>query len=323
MAVVDIHAHFVPPRLLTAIDGFELRKDSVWPEQLFHNGRPLGPVIPRLTELDLVLDDMDRTGVDVRVLCTASWLFCYWAEPDLGMRFARTANDALAEAVAAHPDRLAGLATVPLQDVPAAIDELRRAVGELGMRGVAVGTNINGRYFDDPELFPFLAAARELDVPVFFHPDNVAGEDRLGPYKLVQMIGNPHEATLSLVRLLLSGVLARLPGLKVSFPQAGGSIAYLTGRIDHAWQVRPEAHAHTDRPPSTFLAECHFDTITHSTVPLEILLRHVPPAQLLLGSDYPWDMGEAVPGRYVRELNLDPTDQAAVLGGNAARLLGL
>lgn len=321
--VVDIHCHFVPRGLPGAFEAFALRPDDVWPEMLFHDDEALGPVIPRLTEVSLLLEDMDRCGIDVRAVCTASWLFCYWADEDLGRRFARATNDRVAEVVAAHPSRLVGLATIPLQDLDAALEELERAVRDLGMRGVAVGTNVNGRYFDDPSLFPFLEAVHDLDVPLFFHPDRVAGEDRLSPYKLIQMLGNPHETTIALARIVLGGVLDRLPGLKLSFAQAGGSVAILLGRMDHAWRVRPEAHANTARPPSEYLGECYFDTITHSPEPLGLLLRHVPADRLLLGSDYPWDMGEPDPVGRVRSLALDDPSTSRILGANAAALLKL
>lgn len=321
--LVDVHCHFVPRDFLESFDGFSLVPDDVWPEVLRYGERVLGPVIPRLFDAGVLREDMDRFGVDVRAICTASWLFCYWAEPELGERYARAMNDRLAAAAASSPDRLVALATVPLQDVDRAVAELRRAVGDLGMRGVTVGTNVNGRYFDDPSLFPFLEAAAELDVPVFFHPDNVAGEDRLQQYKLVQMLGNPHEATISLVRALLGGVLERLPTLKLVFPQAGGSLPTLLGRIDHAWHVREEAHANTPKPPSEYIKQCWFDSITHGPEPLESLLRHVSTDQVVLGSDYPWDMGEPVPAGSVRALDIDDTAKAKILGGNAAALLKL
>lgn len=321
--LVDVHCHFVPRDFLETFPGFRLVPDTTWPEMLYHDARPLGPVIPRLTDAAVLREDMERFGVDVRAICTASWLFCYWADPVLGERFARALNDRLAAEAADAPDRLVALATVPLQDTDRAVAELERAVRELGMRGVTVGTNVGGRYFDDAQLFPFLEAARDLDVTVFCHPDAVAGEERLGPYKLVQMLGNPHEAAIALVRTLLGGVLERLPGLRLVFPQAGGSLPALLGRIDHAWKVRVEASSNTTVPPSEYVRRCYFDSITHGPEPLEILLRHVPAERILLGSDYPWDMGEPVPAGSVRALDIDDGAKRRILGANAAELLGL
>jgi aminocarboxymuconate-semialdehyde decarboxylase len=322
--IVDVHRHFVPRDLVESFEGFRAVDDAVWPEVLYHRDRHLGPLLPRINDLSLVLEDMDRTGVDVSALCNASWLFCYWSSPSMGARFAREFNDRLAAQVAKHPTRLVGLATVPLQDVDMAIAELRRAVEELDFRGVAVGTNVNGRYFDDPSLLPFLEAAQDLDVPVFFHPDNVAGHDRLDRYRLIQMLGNPHEAALALVRVILGGVMDRLPRIKMCFPQAGGSAPLLLGRIDHTWRVRPEAHAHVAAPPSEYLRRLFFDSIAHSPEPLEMLLRHVSADQVVVGTDYPWDMGEPEAGQSVKQLSsLTDAQRRRILGGNAAQLLKL
>lgn len=322
--VVDVHCHYVAADLIESFGGLRLVEDESWPHMLVRGERRLGPITPRLIDSALLLEDMDRSGVDIRVLCTASWLFFYWAEASLGERFSRTMNERIAREVEAHPRRLSGLATVPLQDTDRAIAELERAVKDLGLRGVSLGTNVEGRYFDDPSLFPFLEAAQDLDVPLFFHPTNVAGEERLGAYSLVQMLGNPHETALSLTRLILGGVLERLPNLNVCFPHAGGSIAMLLGRIDHAWRVRTEAHIATPHPPSEYIQRCYFDSISHSRESLDLLLRYVPVNRVLLGSDYPWDMGDTEPVRSLPFLaSLDAGSRAMVLGGNAVELLKL
>jgi aminocarboxymuconate-semialdehyde decarboxylase len=191
------------------------------------------------------------------------------------------------------------------------------------MKGVATNTHVNRRYFDHPSLWPFLEAAADLDVPVFFHPSDVVGVDRMDRFHLIQMIGNPHDATFALVRTILGGVLDRIPHAKLCFVQVGGSLPAVIGRIDHTWQVREEARENTERPPSEYLPRLFYDSIAHSPEPIEILLRHVPDTQILMGSDYPWDMGE-IPGESIRALpGASPTARARMLGGNAAGLLRL
>lgn len=322
--IVDIHTHFVARELFEGLDGFQVASDSASGDRLLFDGRQRGNLVPRLTTPSILLEDMDQHGIDVRAVLTASWLMGYWLDSRQGEQFCRRTNDTLAELVASYPQRLVGLAAVPLQDPDLAIRELRRAVEELGLRGVAVGTNVNGRYYDEDTIFPFLEAVQDLDVPIFFHPDNVAGADRVGKYYLRLLLGNPQEATISLAHLVLGGVLERLPRLKPVVTMGGGSLTALLGRIEHGWRTRPEARAKTSRPPREYLKQVYFDTICHATEPLELLLRVIPPSQILFGNDYPWDMGEPVPGTSVRECpGLTEADRAAIMGGTAAKLLKL
>ena len=318
---VDVHAHHVSRDLLLVDKRFNARRDATWGESLYFDDRFLGPLIPRLTELSLMIEDMDAARITHRLCCTASWLNCYWAEPELGQALCRAINETIARGVAEHPGRLTGLATLPLQDVERAVAELRYGVQTLGLAGASAGTNVNGVYFDDPRFDPFFQCLEELDVPLFFHPDDVAGADRMRDYWLVRLLGNPHEAALSLSRIILGGVLERHPRLKLCFPMGGGSISQLLGRVIHGWQMRPEARVRAPRRPDEYLRRCYFDTILHSEVSLEFLLRTVPPEHVVMGSDYPWDMGQAQPRSFIEASGLPAETQQAVLGGNIGRLL--
>jgi aminocarboxymuconate-semialdehyde decarboxylase len=322
--VVDVHAHHVPPDLLAVDRRFREVPDERWGSILYYGDRGLGPLPPRLTELSMLLADMDERGVDVRAICNASWLTCYWAEPAFAADLARATNELLARAAAEHPGRIAGLASVPLQDVERAVAELEHAVGTLGLRGVAVGTNVNGTYLDDPRFDDFFAAAERLDVPVFFHPDSVAGADRLRDYYLVRTLGNPHEVAIAIARLVLGGVLERHRSLKLCFPLGGGSVPYLLGRIERTWSVRDEARERVGESPAAQIRRCYFDTILHSSASLRFLLDVVPAGQVVLGSDYPWDMGEADPAAGIRSVDgVAPGDLDRIAGSTAAGLLGL
>ena len=318
---VDVHAHHVSRDLLKVDRRFTSHRDSTWGESLHFENRYLGPLIPRLTDLSLSLQDMDQGAISHRLCCSASWLTCYWAEPELGRYIARAINESLADAVGKHKDRLAALATLPLQDVDGSVEELRYAYHRLGIRGASAGTNVNGVYFDDPRFEPLFDALEELDMPLFLHPDEVAGQDRLKDYWLVRLIGNPHEATISLSRMILGGVLERHPKLKVCFPMGGGSVTQLLGRINHGWSVRPEARVHAPRPPAEYLRNCFFDTILHSDLSLRFLLEVVPPEQVVLGSDYPWDMGQANARAFVENSGISEKDRQLVLSANVSRLI--
>ena len=318
-----MHAHFVPGGLVAVDSRFRLVDDATWGRVLRHGDRIMGPMPERLTEIDAVLADMDARRIDVRALTTTSWLTCYWAEPALGQEIARATNELIAAQATAYPQRLVGLATLPLQDIGRSLEELEYAVGRLGLRGVAAGTNVNGRYLDDPSFEPLFEAAERLRVPIFFHPDDVAGADRMADYYLTRLLGNPHEVALALARLILGGVVERFPAARLCFPMGGGSLPFLLGRVENGWRVRGEANAHTERPPAESLRSCYFDTIVHGPEALSFAIATVPATQFMLGSDYPWDMGEPDPVRAVEALDLDDDDRRRVLGGNAVQLLRL
>jgi aminocarboxymuconate-semialdehyde decarboxylase len=322
-AAVDVHCHYVSKILLEVDPAFRVSQDDTWGSALYFGGRFLGPLMPALIDIDLVIQNMDQAGLSHRICCTASWLTCYWADPGLGQAVSRATNEAIARDVAKHPTRLLGLASLPVQDVDRAIDELVYAVNTLGLVGVALGSNVNGTYFDQPKFDPLLAAIEELNVPIFFHPDEVLGEERLQDYWLIRLIGNPHEAGAALAHLIFGGVLERFPNLKVCFPMGGGSFSQLLGRMTHSWKVTPEARAKAPRSPAEYLDRCFFDTIIHSPLSFEFILKTVSPGRLVLGSDYPWDMGLAEPRRVVEESSLSDEDCRGVLAGNLGGILGL
>jgi aminocarboxymuconate-semialdehyde decarboxylase len=209
-----------------------------------------------------------------------------------------------------------------LQDVDAALRELDHAVTHLRLSGVAVGTSVNGDYYDHPRFRPFFAEVERQGVPLFFHPDDVAGADRLVPFYLGRLIGNPHEASLSLLRIILGGVLEDFPGLKLCFPMGGGSLPLLLGRVENGWAVRPEARARTPRRPTEYLRQCYFDTILHSQAAFDYLVSVVPAEHVVMGSDYPWDMGPESPREVIDSSKAITEDQRlGVLAGNVEQLI--
>ena len=321
LEAIDVHAHHLPRQVLEIDQRFASSRDARGLEWLYFEGRRLGPLTPKLTDLGLMLEDQSNSRLTRRLCCTASWLTGYWADSKLGQRLSRTINEAIAEATRDHPGQLLGLATVPLQDSKLAIAELAYAVSELGLVGAAVGTNVNGAYFDDPRFDGFLEAAQELDVPLFFHPNDVAGWERQREYALIQLLGNPHEACLSLVRMILGGTLERFPRLKPCFPMGGGSVGLLLGRLSHGWRVREEARVKAPKPPEEYLDRIYFDTVLHSAKSLELVLEVISPDRLVLGTDYPWEMGQQGAVELIEHSRLSPDQRRAVLAGNAQRLL--
>jgi aminocarboxymuconate-semialdehyde decarboxylase len=261
-------------------------------------------------------------GVDVQLLSIAPPQYYYLAEPDLGAELSRMQNDRIAEIAAAHPDRLVPMGTLPLQAPAEAQRELRRITDELGFRGLEIDTNVQGTDLDAPQLAWFWAEVERRGLTVVMHPHGFSHAQRLGPYYLVNVIGLPLESCIALSRLILSGVLERHPALKLVVVHGGGFLPHYIARTDHAWEQRPETRAHTSRKPSEYVRLVHFDTTTHSADAIALLVQRYGADRVLLGTDYPFDMGETDPVSLIADAGLDAEQSTLVLGGNAARLLG-
>jgi aminocarboxymuconate-semialdehyde decarboxylase len=327
--VIDLHAHYIPPSFLEAIDreggphDASIRRDGKDPT-IVVRARPYGPITRHFHETRPRLAEMDKAGVDVQALSLCPPMV-YWAEPELALRMARHFNDDLAATVASRPDRLVGLATVPLQDVSASVAELERAVKELRLRGVAIGSNVNGKDLDHPDLTPFFEKAEALRALVFIHPLDVIGVERIRPYYLHNGLGNPFDTAVAAARLMMGGVLDRFPRLQVCLAHAGGALPYLVGRLDRVSRVRDEARGRAKRRPSAYLRRFHYDTVVHHELALRYLVDLVGSDRVVIGSDYRFDMGCLDPAGTVRAVKALPrAHKAAILGGaSAAKLLRL
>ena len=328
VAAIDIHAHYFPEVYLRAIEtqgersGITLdRSDPAGPA--IKIGNMLGGHLRReFYDLDARLKEMNRAGVDVHAL-SLTFPMVYWADAELGTQLARAVNDAMSEAHRARPDRFVGLATLPMQDPRRSVDELDRAARLPGIRGVYLGTNVNGRELDDPAFLPVWERIDALELPVFLHPLNVIGAQRLGPYYLANLLGNPYDTGVAAARLIFGGILDRFPKLSVCLPHAGGTLPYLIGRLDRGQKVRRELK-HMKRRPSAYLRRFTYDTISHAPAPLRYLIDLVGADRVMIGSDYCFDLGYERPVQVVTSLpRLTRTDQAKILGGNAAKLLDM
>lgn len=265
--------------------------------------------------------DMDAAGIDMQVVSNTPQTFLYNQDGALTATLAALQNDQIAKAVAAHPDRLIGIATLPMQAPKLAADELRRAMRKLGLRGAQIGSNVNGRNLDDPALEPLWAAANELDAFIMVHPTQVAGADRLKSYYLTNIIGNPLDTTIAAAALVFGGVIERYPKIKFLMVHGGGFVPYQAGRFKHGWHVRPEPRAKLKAPPDASLDSLLFDSIVHDRPALEFLVASCGASRVLLGSDYPFDMGTLECARQVQALALPEAEKAAILGGRTAELL--
>ena len=325
---IDVHAHYVPSDSLKvaaeigARRGLKLEKNDRGRDLLTRDGKAfLGQLKPEFSDLDLRLSIMDRQGVDMQVLSPASSYFFHWMPATESLEFARWLNDRFAEIVAQHPRRFVALASVPIQDAGTAAAELDRATTRLGLRGVEIASNINGRYFDDPAFDPFWEAAQALDALIFVHPNQVVGADRMKEYHLANLIGNPTDTSLAFAKLVFGGVLERFPRLKFLLAHAGGFLPYTWGRLDRGFQIQDPARRKISQPPSEYVKLLHFDTITHSSMALEYLITNFGADHVLLGSDYPYDMGDPEPVGSLGEAKINREQMNQVASANACKLL--
>jgi len=324
---IDIHAHFFPEAYLKLIEeegepfGVTLRRDPDG-ATLITEVATFGPLGPAFYAPEVRLKAMDKQRVQVQALSLTAPM-AYPAARAVGIRLARAWNDSAAEMARAYPDRFAVLATLPMQDPEAAVRELNRAVAELGCRGVYLGTNVRGKELADLSFLPVFERIHALGVPIFLHPLDVIGAQRLGAYHLHNLLGNPFDTAVAAANLIFSGMLDRFPTLQVCLPHAGGALPYLIGRLNHGWKVRQECRALKKRP-SSYLRRFTYDTISHAPQSLRYLIELVGADRVMLGSDYCFDMGYERPVEVITRLQtLTRDERAKILGGNAARLLRL
>lgn len=326
--VIDIHCHVMSTEADDLVSpSFTPDKDPFFrfsgPTSAAYNRNHFGEIVPMLTQPEIRLRDMDRMGVDVQAISIAPPQYYYWAEPDLGAKASRLENDRLAEIVEAHPDRFVGLGTLPLQDTDLALAELEHVV-ELGFRGLEICSSVNGVDFDDPRFLPFFERVVEQDLLLVIHPNGFSDGARLADHYLINTVGMPLDSTLFVSRMIFGGVLERFPDLKICIVHGGGYIPFYPARFDHAWEAREDCRVNTPRPPSTYLAKLHFDTMVFDPRDLGYLIERWGADHVLLGTDYPYDMGEDDPVGLVSKVErLEPAQRDLIVGGNATRLLGL
>ncbi|HUJ77325.1 MAG TPA: amidohydrolase family protein, partial [bacterium] len=318
--VVDIHAHYFPESYLKIAADQGSRFGATLTED--PRGRVLrvglmraGPITPAYTDLDLRLKAMDAQGVTVQALSLTQPMV-YWAQGEVGLRLAAAFNDAASAAHMAHPGRFVAFACLPLHEPALAAQELERAAKLPGMRGVYLGTTIGERELSDKAFFPVYERIEHLNLPIFLHPTQVIAHQRLQPFYLNNLLGNPFDTAVAASHLMFGGVLDAFPRLKVCLPHAGGALLGLIGRLDHGHTVRPECK-HLPHPPSHYLRRFLYDTIAHSDQLLLAMIDTVGHDRVALGSDYCFDMGYERPVERVTRLKgLSQDQRTAILGGN-------
>ncbi|WP_237210400.1 MULTISPECIES: amidohydrolase family protein [Rothia] len=332
MSVIDIHAHYVP-------QGWEdlgkatgdhsrpwpwLRVDSEKQAMMMVGDTEFRPITDNSWNASVRLEEMDADGVDIQVLSPTPVFFTYEESGKTSATIARIFNDLALEIADEGEGRLLPFCQVPLQDTEEAIKELDRCIAN-GHRGVEIGNHVGDRDLDDAGIVEFLAHAASLDVPVFVHPWDMAESPRLNRWMARWLAGMPQETHLSIISMILGGAFDKLPkNLKLCFAHSGGSFPYWLGRFENAWHRRPDLIATSELPPSHYIDRFSVDTVVFQEASLRLLVDVMGAERIMLGSDYPYPLGETPVGTVVKNASfLSDEQEAMILGGNAQRFLGL
>ena len=328
MLAVDIHCHVLVPESADLVapyadevsDEFQLWSNE---RTRAYNAEAFRGIAALMTDPRLRLEAMNRMGVDVDVISITPTQYYYWAEPELGHQAAALQNEAIARFVEFDPARFVGLGTLPMQDPAAAVGELRRIVTEYGFPGVTINPSARGTDYDGPAYEEFWKTVHELDLLVVLHPNGTVDGRRLADYYLINVVGNPMEMTIALIKIVLGGIVERYPGIKILGVHGGGYLTFYLDRMDHAAAVRPDVGYKINGRPSDHLKTLYFDTVVHGAG-LAHLVELVGPGHVLMGTDFPYDMGDPDPiGRIKSLTSISNDERADIMGGNAAKLLGL
>ena len=270
------------------------------------------------------IEECSETNVDVQVLSTVPAMFNYWAKPADTLFVSKLINDHIAMVVDEHPKNFLGLGTLPMQDEKIAIKELERCIKDLGLVGIQIGSNVNGVNLNEKSIFSILEAARDLDASIFIHPWDIMGRDEMEKYWLPWLVGMPAETSRAICSMIFGGVFEQLPDLRVAFAHGGGSFPATIGRIQHGFDVRPDLCAvDSDISPLDHLGKFWVDSLVHDIDMLEYLIDKVGDTKIILGSDYPFPLGEESPGMMIENSDLLTSTKNNILFKNAMDWLGL
>lgn len=330
MLKIDVHTHILPRDIPNWKDKFGyggfITLDHYKPccaRMLRDDGVAFRDVDENCWSVEKRIEECDVAGVSMQVLSTVPVMFSYWAKANDAAEVAKFLNDHIAEVVITDPKRFLGLGTVPMQDTDLAIIELERCK-QIGLAGVQIGTNVNRLNLGEPQFLDFFAACERLGMAVFVHPWDMAGEVDMQKYWLPWLVGMPAEVSRAICSLIFSGVLEKLPNLRICFAHGGGSFPSTFGRIEHGFKVRPDFCA-VDNPhdPRKYLSRMYFDSLVHDAATLDFLIDLVGADRVALGTDYPFPLGELEPGKLIESMPYDDTTKSKLLHGSALNWLNI
>jgi len=326
---IDIHTHIMPATLPNWVQKFgygdfihlEYRNCKAC---MMKGDKLFREVEENSFDVQMRLKEMDETQVDIQVLSTIPVLFNYWSKPNDGNETSRYFNDHIADTVAKDTKRFIGLGTVPLQDVDLAIKEMERCVTELKMPGLEIGSNINGENLSEEKFFPFYKRAEELGCSLFVHPWDMMGEKQMEKYWLPWLVGMPAETSRAICSMIFGGVFEKFPGLRVAFAHGGGSFPVTIGRIEHGFNVRPDLVAvNNKKNPKKYIGKFWIDSLVHDENAMRYIIDVMGEDKICLGSDYPFPLGELVPGNLIESMKFKKKLQKKLFYKNALEWLGV
>lgn len=326
---IDMHSHFIPEKFIqmvrkgTSSLQVKIEKDSSGNEFMHHDQGYVYPLLKGFYDPEYRIKDMDKARIDMAVLSSAPPLFYYWVDSALALSVATIINDSIKEMVDMYPDRFIGMGTIPMQDVNLAVNELKRCVNDLGFKSVQIGANIEGIQLDDPRFLPFFKACNDLGVLVTLHPYYVGKKGALANYYLTNLIGNPLDSVVAAASLIFGGVLEKNPNLKVCIVHGGGYLPYQFGRLEHGYKVRNEPKSNDAKSPRSYLNQLYFDSILFDPNALDYLVKFAGFNHVVMGTDYPFDMGETKPVDFIESIKGPIKIQKSIQGLNVAKLLGV
>ncbi len=325
---IDAHTHILPKNLPDWHQKFGygdfIRLDHHLPKKarMMRGGQFFREIESNCWDAAERIDEYAALGVGVQIVCTVPVMFSYWAEPKDGLEVSRFLNDDIAETCARFPKNYVGLGTVPMQNADLAVAELERCQ-KIGLRGIQIGSNVNQKNLHEPQFQPIFEAAESLGMPILLHPWEMMGETDMKKYWLPWLVGMPAETSRAICSLIFGGVLERFPRLRWCFSHAGGSFLPTLGRVKHGFDCRPDLVA-IDNPisPEKYLGRFWVDSITHDADVLALILKMVGPEKIILGSDYPFPLGDLEMGRFIDEMDLPNETREAIFWRNAFGWLG-
>ncbi len=326
MKIIDFHNHFFPPQYLEEIlagpSNIKVTFDSD-NNPLLHYPGDYNIIVREHRDIDYRAEVLAKAGIDKQIL-TFTTPGTHVESPERSVELARIVNDSLAKIVDERGDRFAALATLPLNDPAASVEELDRAFGELRFKGVMLHSNINGVALSDERFWPLYEKASDLKAVFYIHPSFPVGVEAMTDYWLMPLIGFPFDTTLAAAKLVFSGVVEKFPNIRWVLGHLGGAIPYLAERLDRGYFAFKECRENITALPSEYLKKFYYDTVNFDVKALELAVSFAGASHLVAGSDYPHQIGSLEKMKSsIERLSISPQEKAAIFGENAIELLGL